>query len=126
VTLVVTAPVTPNFSLSASPASQSVVQGASTSYTVNDHAFPVDLLGVVTLSASGLPAGAAASFAPNPATSTSTMSVTTSSTTPTGSYPLTITGTSGTLVSYGFGDADSYRCGHPQFHTFPLHLPAER
>ncbi len=96
VTLVVTAPVTPNFSLSASPASQSVVQGASTSYTVTITPSG-GFTGSVTLSASGLPAGAAASFAPNPATSTSTMSVTTSSTTPTGSYPLTITGTSGTL-----------------------------
>ena len=96
VTLVVTAPVTPNFSLSASPASQSVVQGSSTSYTVTITPSG-GFTGSVTLSASGLPAGAAASFAPNPATSTSTMSVTTSSTTPTGSYPLTITGTSGTL-----------------------------
>jgi len=96
VTLVVTAPVTPNFSLSASPASHSVVQGASTSYTVTITPSG-GFTGSVTLSASGLPAGAAASFAPNPATSTSTMSVTTSSTTPTGSYPLTITGTSGTL-----------------------------
>src|SRR5258706_4351180 len=96
VTLVVTDPVTPNFSLSASPASQSVVQGASTSYTVTITPSG-GFTGSVTLSASGLPAGAAASFAPNPATSTSTMSVTTSSTTPTGSYPLTITGTSGTL-----------------------------
>jgi hypothetical protein len=96
VTLVVTAPSTPNFTLSASPASQSAVQGASTSYTVTITPSG-GFTGSVTLSASGLPAGAAASFAPNPATSTSTMTVTTATTTPAGTYPLTITGVSGTL-----------------------------
>jgi hypothetical protein len=96
VTLVVTAPVTPDFSLSASPASQSVVEGAGTSYTVTITPSG-GFTGSVTLSASGLPAGAAASFAPNPATSTSTMTVTTATTTPAGTYPLTITGVSGTL-----------------------------
>ena len=99
VTLVVTAPVTPDFSLSASPASQSVTQGAGTSYTAT--VTPSGgFTGTVTFSASGLPAGAAATFNPTSVagSGSSTMSVTTSSTTPTGSYPLTITGTSGTLT----------------------------
>jgi hypothetical protein len=96
VTLVVTAPVTPDFTLSASPASQSVVQGASTTYTVTITPSG-GFTGSVTFSASGLPAGAAAAFAPNPATSTSTLTVTTATTTPAGTYPLTITGVSGTL-----------------------------
>src|SRR5205823_9769335 len=54
--------------------------------------------GQVTLSASGLPAGASGSFTPNPATASSTLSVTTSTSTPLGSYTITITGTSGTLT----------------------------
>ena len=92
------APATPDFSLSATPSSQTVVQGAPTSYTVNITRTG-GFTGAVTFSASGLPAGAAASFSPNPAAATSsTMSVTTSSTTPAGTYPLTITGVSGSLT----------------------------
>jgi hypothetical protein len=54
----------------------------------------------VSLSASGLPSGASATFSPTTiagGSGSSTMSVTTSSTTPTGTYTLTITGTSGAL-----------------------------
>jgi hypothetical protein len=86
----------PDYALSATPSSQTVSQGQSTSYTVT--VTPSGgFSGSVQLSVSGLPAGANATFSPNPTTSTSTMSVTTSSTTPAGSYVLTITGTSGTL-----------------------------
>jgi hypothetical protein len=92
-------PTTPDFSVSASPASQTVVQGASTSYsaTVTPSG---GFTGTVTFSASGLPVGATASFAPASVTTSgsSTMTVTTAGTTPTGTYPLTITGTSGTLT----------------------------
>ena len=94
--------VTPDFTISASPASQSVVQGGSTSYTatitsVNSFA------SATTLSVSGLPTGASGSFSPNPVTppangsSSSTLTVTTAATTPTGTYTLTLTGTSGAL-----------------------------
>ena len=98
VTLVVTAPATPDFSLSASPASQTVVQGSGTSYTAT--VTPSGgFTGTVTFSATGLPSGAGATFNPTSVTTSgsSTMTVTTSATTPAGSYPLTITGTSGTL-----------------------------
>lgn len=56
--------------------------------------------GTVTFSVSGLPTGASGSFNPTSVSGsgTSTLTVTTSTTTPPGSYPLTITGTSGTLV----------------------------
>jgi len=98
VTLVVnTAPV-PDYSISASPASQTVIQGAGTSYTAT--VTPVNgFTGTVTFSVTGLPAGAAGTFNPTSVTTSgnSTLSVTTSASTPTGSYPLTITGTSGTL-----------------------------
>ncbi len=94
VTLVVN---TPNFSLSPTPASQTVTQGNATSYGVTIN--PTNgFAGQVTLSVTGLPTGAGGSFAPNPATTSSTLSVTTIATTPTGTYTLTITGVSGSLT----------------------------
>ncbi|MGA1999909.1 MAG: Ig-like domain-containing protein [Terriglobales bacterium] len=94
VTLVVTAP---DFSLSPSPASQTVTQGNPTSYGVTIN--PTNgFAGQVTLSVTGLPTGAGGSFSPNPATASSTLSVTTSATTPTGTYTLTISGVSGGLT----------------------------
>ena len=94
VTLVVTAP---DFSLGASPLSQTIPQGNSTSYNVT--ITPTNgFAGQVTFSVSGLPTGAGGTFTPNPATGSSSLSVTTSSTTPTGTYPVTITGISGSLT----------------------------
>jgi hypothetical protein len=88
----------PNFSIAASPASQTVTAGAGTSYTATVTASG-GFTGAVTFSVSGLPAGASASFNPTSVTGSgsSTMSVSTSTTTPAGTYTLTITGTSGTL-----------------------------
>jgi hypothetical protein len=93
-------PAGPDFSISASPASQTVLQGAGTSYAVTTTA-SAGFTGTVTLTASGLPAGATASFNPPSITSSgsSTMTVTTSSTTPIGSSTVTITGTSTTKHS---------------------------
>lgn len=87
----------PDFTLSAGPASQSVSQGNAASYTAT--ITPANgFTGQVTLSASGLPTGAAASFTPNPATTTSSVSITTDTTTPSGSYTITLTGQSGSLT----------------------------
>lgn len=89
----------PNFTIAATPASQSVTAGAGTSYTAT--VTPSNgFTGVVNFSVSGLPAGASASFNPTSVTGSgsSTLSVSTSTTTPNGTYTLTITGTSGTLV----------------------------
>ena len=88
----------PDFSIAASPASQTVTQGGGTSYTATVTASG-GFTGVVSFSVSGLPSGASASFNPTSVTGSgsSTMSVSTSSTTPAGTYTLTITGTSGTL-----------------------------
>jgi len=97
VTLVVQAAATPDFSLSATPSSSTVVQGAGTNYNVTVTSTG-GFTGSVTLSVSGLPSGAAASFSPNPTSTTSAMSVTTTATTPTGSYTSTITGVSGSLT----------------------------
>ena len=91
------APSTPNFSLSASPASVAVSQGGSGSSTItvtNSGGFT----GSVSLSASGLPAGVTASFGTNPTTSTSTVTFVASSTAAAGTSTVTITGTSGTIT----------------------------
>jgi endoglucanase len=89
---------TPDFSLSATPASQSVTAGASTTYTATVAALN-GFAGNVSLSATGLPSGASASF--NPASvagsGSSSLTVTTSSSTPIGTFTVTITGTSGSL-----------------------------
>jgi len=96
-TLVVQPAPTPDYSLSASPSSQSAPQGLGASYTITITP-SAGFAGMVTLSAVGMPGGAAASFSPNPAGASSSMSITTSATTPAGSYTLTITGTSGSLT----------------------------
>jgi hypothetical protein len=88
-----------DFSIFASPSSQTVNPGNSTTYTVTIGALN-GFSGVVTLSASGLPAGASAGFSPATITGsgTSTMTVTTGTGTLTGNSTLSITGSSGTLT----------------------------
>jgi uncharacterized membrane protein len=86
-----------DFSLSAAPSSQTVNQGSSTSYTVS-LSRTGGFVGAVSLTASGLPAGATASFSPSSLVSghdTSSMTVQTGASTSPGSYPITITGQSG-------------------------------
>ena len=89
----------PDFTLSSSPASQTVSQGASTTYTSTVTAAN-GFGGAVAFTVSGLPTGATGTFNPTSVTGsgTSTLTVATAATTPTGTYPLTITGTSGSLV----------------------------
>jgi subtilase family serine protease len=88
----------PSFTLSASPATLTILQGSfgSTTITVN----PVNgFNGSVTLSASGLPSGVTPSFGTNPATSSSSLTLTASSSATTGRFTVTVTGTSGALTS---------------------------
>src|SRR3989449_4340223 len=90
---------TADFSLSATPASRTVLPGGSTSYTAT--VTPgTGFTGTVGFSVSGLPPGAAATFGPSSVTGagSTTMNVTTSIVTPLGAYQLTITGNSGGLV----------------------------
>jgi hypothetical protein len=96
-----TDPAAPDFSLAVSPASRTVTQGSGTTYGVSispagGFASPVDL------AVEGLPPGATAAFAPEPVTAAdgwaSTLSVSTSGATPAGTYPLSITGSSGGLT----------------------------
>jgi hypothetical protein len=88
----------PDFTLSATPPSQAVIAGADTSYSVMVSGLN-GFGGTVSLSASGLPAGASGSFSANSATGSgsSTLSVTTGAATPVGTYALTITGISSPL-----------------------------
>jgi len=86
----------PDFSLSATPASRTILAGAGTTYTAT--VTPgTGFSGTVTFSVSGLPSGTTASFNPASvnASGSTTLSVSTSASTPAGSYPLTIRGTSG-------------------------------
>ena len=88
-----------DFTLSAAPSAQSVNPGGSTSYTVSAGALN-GFSGSVSLSASGLPAGATASFNPSSVATgaSSTLTITTTGSTPVGSSTLTITGTSSSLT----------------------------
>lgn len=89
-----------DFSISATPASQTVTAGGSTNYTVtvgNINGFD----GTVTLSAGGLPTGASASF--NPASidaiGSSTLTISTTNGMAASTNTVTITGTSGNLMN---------------------------
>jgi hypothetical protein len=94
------APPPPDFSVSTSPASLSIVQGNSGSSTVTVGSLN-GFSSAVTLSASGLPSGVTASFSANPVTpaaggsATSTLTLTASATAATGTVTVTVTGTAG-------------------------------
>lgn len=90
---------TPDFTISATPTSQGVSIGGSTTYTVNIGAVN-GFSGSVSLSGSGLPTGASAGFNPGSVSGSgsSTLTITTSSSTPSGTYTVTVTGTSGSLT----------------------------
>lgn len=84
----------PDFSLTASPSSQTVTAGSSTSYTISTAA-QAGFSGMVTLSVSGLPSGVTSSFSSNPIAvgSSATLTITTSQSN-TGTSTLTISGNS--------------------------------
>jgi hypothetical protein len=90
-----------DFSLSGSPSSLTVKQGATGNYLITITRTP-GFTGAVTFSVSGLPgpAGAtSATFSPNPSSNGSTtLTVGPSRSTPTGSFVLTVTGVSGSLT----------------------------
>src|SRR5438874_4321982 len=83
-----------DFTISVNPSSAAVDPGTSATATVST-ATTAGTAQTVSLSASGLPAGAAASFNPPSVTSggSSTLTLTTATSTPAGTFPVTITGT---------------------------------
>jgi hypothetical protein len=96
--LVVTGP--PNFTISATPSSQTVTAGGNTTYTATITALN-GFNGNVALTASGLPSGATASYNPTSVTGSgsSTLTVATTTNTPAGTNTLTLKGTSGSLTN---------------------------
>jgi hypothetical protein len=96
VSLTVSAP--PDFGLAVTPTWQSVTAGNSKTFTATVTALN-GFTGTVSLAATGLPAGATASF--NPASITtggsSTLTISTTAATAAGTYTLVVTGASGTL-----------------------------
>jgi kumamolisin len=101
--LTVSATATPNFTISASPASLTVTQGSSGASTITITSTG-GFSSATTLSASGLPSGVTAAFSTNPVTPaangtvTSTLTLTASATATTGAATVTITGISGSLT----------------------------
>lgn len=89
---------TPDFAVSVSPGSASVVAGNSTTATITT-SVSGGFNSAVALSASGQPSGTTVSFSPTsiaaPGSGTSTMTVTVPSTATAGTYSITITGTGG-------------------------------
>jgi len=92
---------TPNFTISASPSSVSVVQGNNGTSTITT-AISGGFNSAVSLSAAGQPAGVTVSFNPlsiaAPGSGSSTMTMTVASTTATGTYTITITGMGGGIT----------------------------
>jgi len=100
--LTVTAAATPNFTISASPSSLTIVQGTNGTSTItitSQNSFS----SATTLTATGMPSGVTAGFSVNPVTppangnATSVLTLTVSATAATGTSTITVTGTSGSL-----------------------------
>ena len=87
----------PDFSLSASPTSLTIKQGASGTSTIS--VTPLNSFsGTVSFSASGLPTGVTASFSPATSATGTALTLTASGTATLGSATVTVTGTSGSLT----------------------------
>jgi subtilase family serine protease len=91
----------PTFTISASPASVSVVQGGNGTSTITS-VVSGGFSSAVALTASGQPTGVTVSFSPTsiaaPGSGTSTMSIAVASTTATGTYTITVTGAGGGIT----------------------------
>lgn len=88
--------ITPDFAVSASPATATIARGTTVTSTISVTATG-GFTGSVILSASGLPVGVTATFSPLSAARTSTLTLTANSTAIVGPASITITGTSGAL-----------------------------
>jgi subtilase family serine protease len=103
VALTVSATATPNFTIGASPASVTVIQGANGTSTITITSTG-GFNSATTLSASGLPTGVTAAFSTNPVTpaangsATSTLTLSASASATVGAASVTITGTFGSTT----------------------------
>jgi hypothetical protein len=88
----------PNYTLSASPSSVSVVQGGASSSSTITVTPSGGFTGSVSLSTSALPSGVTATFGTNPTTGSSVLTFSASATATTGTSTVTVTGTSGSLT----------------------------
>ena len=128
VSLTITSAATPDFTVSASPTSVSVVQGSSGSSTIST-TVSGGFNSAVSLSASGLPSGVTASFNPTsiaaPGSGSSTLTFTASSTATTGTVNVTVTASGGgvthtatislTVTASGGGTTTTQILGNPGF-----------
>jgi hypothetical protein len=98
VSLTVTAPSTGNFTISVSPSSGYLDQGQS-GYAVVTTKVSGGFDSAITFGATGVPSGVTYSFTPAsisaPGSGSTDFNLTVSKTAPTGTYPITITGTGG-------------------------------
>jgi hypothetical protein len=96
----------PDFSMALTPSARTVSAGNAVTYTAS--LTPIGgYSGSVALSAAGLPSGTTSSFNPTTvggSTLTSTMTIATSGATSGGTYPITLTGTDGTITRTAFAD----------------------
>src|SRR6478609_6738806 len=126
--LTINSAATPDFAVSAAPASLSVTQGTSGSSTVST-TVSGGFNSAVSLAASGLPAGVTASFSPAsiaaPGSGSSTLTFTASSTATTGTVNVTVTATGSaithttiialTVSASGGGSTTTQVLGNPGF-----------
>jgi kumamolisin len=91
----------PNFAISASPASLSVLQGNNGTSSVTT-TISGGFNSAISLSASGQPSGVTVSFSPAsiaaPGSGSSTMGISVASSTAAGTYPITVTGTGDSIT----------------------------
>src|SRR6185437_14144285 len=88
----------PDFGISASPTSLSIVQGSNKTSTITT-TVSGGFNSAVALSASGMPTGVTAGFSPTsiaaPGSGSSTLTLTVGASVTPGTYPITVTGTGG-------------------------------
>jgi uncharacterized membrane protein len=127
ISLTVNAPATPDFAISAAPATLSITQAGSGSSTIST-TVSGGFNSAISLSASGLPAGVTASFSPAsitaPGNGSSTLTLSASSTATTGSSNVTVSATGGGVthtttialtVSASGGGGTTQILGNPGF-----------
>ncbi len=99
--LTVNSGATPNFAISAAPSSLTINQGSSGTSTIST-TVSGGFNSAVSLSASGLPSGASASFSPTsiaaPGSGSSMMTISVGASTAAGNYTVTVTGSGGGIT----------------------------